>query len=117
MLRITLHDSADATTFKLEGKLSGPWVRELEQCWIAARSAAPGRGTAVDLTQVLFIDAAGRSLLERMSADGAELIATGPLTRAMCEEARQKARRLATVLLCAALLAGSFAEGAMAQAP
>ena len=29
MLRITIHDSARSITFKLEGKLAGPWVSEL----------------------------------------------------------------------------------------
>jgi hypothetical protein len=32
MLRITVHDNPGALTFQLEGKLAGPWVREVEEC-------------------------------------------------------------------------------------
>ena len=115
MLRITLQDSPQITTFKLEGKLSGPWVRELEQCWTAAGAGTRARGVAVDLTQVSFIDAEGRSLLERMAAAGAELIAAGPLTRAMVDEARRKGCRLGALVLCAAALAGAGALRLRAQ--
>jgi len=116
MLRITRHDSSEATTFKLEGKLAGPWVRELEQCWSAA-PASTGRGTAVDLTQVSFIDMEGRSLLERMAGAGVEFIASGPLTKAVCEEARRKGCRLASLVLWAAVVATAGAERAPAQEP
>ena len=33
MLRITIHDNLQALTFQLEGRLAGPWLRELEECW------------------------------------------------------------------------------------
>ncbi len=36
MLRITTNDSPRVLTFRLEGRLEGPWVRELEQCWLYA---------------------------------------------------------------------------------
>ena len=32
MLRITVHDNPESLTFQLEGRLAGPWVRELERC-------------------------------------------------------------------------------------
>jgi outer membrane protein len=82
---------------------------------VTAQSTAAGRGMAVDLTQVSFIDAEGRRLLERMAATGAELIATGPLTKALCDEARRKGCRLGALLLCGALLAGFAAPDASAQ--
>jgi outer membrane protein TolC len=94
MLRITIHDSSTGTTFQLEGKLAGAWVGELEQCWVTASSALQGRRMAVDLTQVSYIDADGRSLLQRMAEAGAELLAAGPLTRSICDEARSKCRHL-----------------------
>jgi outer membrane protein TolC len=90
MLRITIHDSSTRTTFKLEGKLAGAWVQELEHCWITASSALQGRGVTIDLRQVSFIDDDGKKLLERMCATGAELVATGPLTKAVCEEASRR---------------------------
>ena len=33
MLRITVHDQPQTLTFQLEGRLAGPWLRELEECW------------------------------------------------------------------------------------
>jgi hypothetical protein len=31
MLRITIHDHPESSTFQVEGRLVGPWVREAEQ--------------------------------------------------------------------------------------
>lgn len=109
MLRVTIHDSSQGTTFQLEGKLAGAWVNELEQCWVTASSALHGRGVAVDLTQVSFVDAAGKNLLERMAAAGAKLRASGPLTKAICEECRRKSSSHGKAALGLLLLAGSLA--------
>ena len=52
MLRITVHDNPRVLTFQLEGKLAGPWLRELEACW---HSTVVGDGKPVlrvDLTDV-----------------------------------------------------------------
>jgi anti-anti-sigma regulatory factor len=63
MLRITTHDDTGSTTLKLAGRLAGPWVTELERCWRAAGGAQRGRPLRLDLTEVTFIDAAGKQLL------------------------------------------------------
>jgi hypothetical protein len=31
--RIPIQDTPPVLTFQLEGRLSGPWVREVEACW------------------------------------------------------------------------------------
>ena len=36
MLRIYIHDEVPVTSFVLEGKLVGPWVKELEKHWESA---------------------------------------------------------------------------------
>ena len=87
MLRITLQDSPKALTFKLEGKLTGAWVGELEQCWITG-STRGSRAAVVDLSQVAFIDAEGKELLDRMHAKGVRLNAHSPLNRSIVEEDR-----------------------------
>ena len=47
MLRITIHDDPGSLTFQLEGKLAGPWVAELEDCWQKAHwPASAGRSFA-----------------------------------------------------------------------
>src|SRR4051794_33433508 len=86
MLRITLHDSADYTRIKLEGKLAGPWVRELDQCWTTAASALNGRAMVLDLDAVSFVDDAGVDLLTRMHRQRVTLVASGPLIRSIVEK-------------------------------
>jgi outer membrane protein TolC len=105
MLRITIDDSSAGTTFKLEGKLAGAWVNELEQCWITAGSALHGRPVAIDLRQVLFVDAGGKLLLERMAAAGAKLLACGPLTKAICDEAARRGSKPLVIALLALFFA------------
>ena len=86
MLKITLHDSAQEFRLKLEGRLSGLWVQELEQCWKTASSTTHGRKTILDLGEVDFVDPAGESLLEHMHAEGVELTAVTPLICAVLQE-------------------------------
>jgi hypothetical protein len=86
MLRITVHDAPQALTFQLEGRLTGPWLRELEECWQStlARRHRPSR--RVDLTGVTFIDAAGKACLAALHRQGAEFVAPDCLTKAIVDE-------------------------------
>src|SRR2546425_12274775 len=83
VLKITIEQEATTTSFKVEGKLAGPWVAELEQCWRAAMNTTGGRPLRVHLRAVSFIDAAGKSLLAEMHRQGAELVAEGCMTKAI----------------------------------
>jgi hypothetical protein len=85
MLKITLHDSAGEFRFRLEGKLSGPWVGELRQCWETASSTTSGRRTLVDLREVDFVDPPGEELLCDMSRRGVELQASSPFMQSVVE--------------------------------
>ena len=58
MLRITVHDSPRALTFQLEGRLAGPWVQVLEECWRSHPARQRKPIVRVDLTGATFIDAA-----------------------------------------------------------
>ena len=89
MLKITLHDSAAEFRLKLEGRLSGLWVHELEQCWQTAASTTHGRKSVVDLREVDFIDPDGQALLANMHRHGVELVAVTPLIRAVLDEVCQ----------------------------
>jgi hypothetical protein len=89
MLRITVHDSPRALTFQLEGRLAGPWVRELEECWRSAPASQPEPILRVDLTGVTFIDEAGKACLAAMHREGAEFIAADCLTKGIVEEIAQ----------------------------
>ena len=86
MLRITVHDTPGALTFQLEGRLAGPWVRVLQECWQSALARQRRPALRVDLTEVTSIDAAGRACLAALHRVGAEFIAADCLTRAVVAE-------------------------------
>ena len=77
MFRITTETAGDALVMKLEGYLTGPWVRELDTCWRDAVTATAGHHVRVDLTAVCQVDAAGRELMAVMHRAGAQFVARG----------------------------------------
>jgi hypothetical protein len=86
MLKITILDSARELRFRLEGKLSGPWVTELRQCWQTASSTVSGRSAVADLREVDFVDPDGQQLLSDLHRAGVRLLAATPLIRTLVEE-------------------------------
>lgn len=68
MLRITIQTDAIGTTIELEGRLTGPWVEELKDCWEGARKGE--REVSVSLKAVTFIDGAGKTVLMLMHRHG-----------------------------------------------
>ena len=89
MLRITVHDKPQALTFQLEGRLAGPWLRELEECWKSTLAQQRKSILRVDLAGVTFIDDAGKACLAAMHRQGAELVAADCLTKAVVAEIMQ----------------------------
>ena len=85
MLRITVLDNSGPLTFRLEGRLAGPWVRELENCW-QSMLVSQRKPVLFDLTGVTFVDSAGKAFLAARHAQGAELVASGCLMRAVVAE-------------------------------
>jgi anti-anti-sigma regulatory factor len=92
MIRITTHDQAPVMSFVLEGKLVGPWVKELEKCWESALSADSSRAMLVNLASVTFIDSAGRALLARMRRQGVRLMSAGVFMNAIVAEIEAEER-------------------------
>jgi ABC-type transporter Mla MlaB component len=86
MLRITIHVAPRALTFQLEGRLAGPWVQELEECWRAALASQRKPTLHVDLTELTSIDAAGQASLAAMHRQGAEFVAADCLMKAVVAE-------------------------------
>ncbi len=78
MLRITTEQSKESTKIKLEGKLAGVWVDEVEQTWQSVSQSNPRESVFVDLCGVTFIDAGGKQLLRRMHRQGAGFRCCGP---------------------------------------
>lgn len=89
MLKITVSEDFNSTRFKLEGKLVGPWVRELEQCWNRSAACCPRKSLVVDLTAVTFIDHSGQELLTSMRRRGTEFVALGCMTKSIVDEIEQ----------------------------
>jgi len=89
MLRITVHDNPQVLTIQLEGRLAGPWLRELEECWKSTLADPRTSILRVDLAGVTFIDDAGKSCLAAMYRQGAELIAADCLTKEIVAEIRE----------------------------
>ena len=83
MLKITTDTDAGRTILKLEGRLTGPWVEELKNCW--QKAVTEKQQVGVVLNEVTFIDEAGRKLLADMHRQGVELTATGCMTKATIE--------------------------------
>ena len=97
MLRITVHDKPQALTFQLEGRLAGPWLRELEECWQSTLGQQRQSILRVDLTGVTFIDDAGKTCLAAMYRQGAEFVATDCVTKAaLIEITRPEDSKLTT---------------------
>ncbi len=110
MLRVTTEEKDGEVRLRLEGRLAGPWVEEVERSWRAALAALGSRRLVVDLEEVDFVDAAGQELLAEMDRQGARLRAGCPLMRYLISGIgrARRALKLASVLL---LLAGIGLQG------
>jgi ABC-type transporter Mla MlaB component len=74
MLRLTRNAPSDRIqTVVLQGKLVGPWVEEVRQACAAV--SAPCHRIRLDLSALIFVDAAGVSLLRDLIARGVEIVA------------------------------------------
>ena len=90
MLRITTRESQGTVTLRLEGKLAGPWVFELERSWHVTKQVEAGKKFLVDLTGVTFIDSAGKNLLASIHRDGAQFTAVDLMTKSIIEEVTRR---------------------------
>lgn len=86
MLRITATDNPRTLTFRLEGRLEGPWVSELEQCWRSLIEEESRPAVCVDLTGVTYVDAAGKARLGVMYEQGAKFITCDCVMEAVVAE-------------------------------
>ena len=85
MLKITFQDTPGSTIVKLEGKLSGPWVEELERSW-TEHSPRSSENVIIDLSDVTYIDPEGKRLLARMLDKGVCFEGTHLMTKYVIDE-------------------------------
>jgi hypothetical protein len=91
MMKIEIGEDGGRLVLKVEGRLAGAWVCELERCWRGARETRLKKGAfLVDLTGVSYIDQAGQYLLELMHRDGANFAAAGLLTESIVHRITEK---------------------------
>jgi hypothetical protein len=99
MLKITISTNRGTTTLKLEGKLAGPWVLELEQVWRAALIDPACGSIVVDLCDVTFIDTRARDLLARVCGRGARFKTAGLMVKSILEEIKEESESAPQELL------------------
>jgi outer membrane protein len=86
MLRITSDKKKGKVVLTVEGRIAGPWVGTLEQCWRELRAASPDQKFSINLCGVSFIDPAGKTLLKEIHRQGGQLVAEGCLNQAIVRE-------------------------------
>ena len=86
MLRITVRNNVQPVTVQLEGRLSGPWVHELDECWRRTLASEDKAALRVDLTGLTYVDDAGKSYLAAMHGQGAQFIVADCLMKAIVAE-------------------------------
>ncbi|MCI0685107.1 MAG: hypothetical protein L0Y71_23660 [Gemmataceae bacterium] len=75
MLQVTLHETPGSLTFQLDGRLAGPWVRQLEGFLHRTLTSRSKPVIRFDLSGVTMIDEQGKVFLAIMRMEGAELLA------------------------------------------
>jgi anti-anti-sigma regulatory factor len=91
VFRIHIHDCDGVTSFMLEGRLVGPWVKELESCLHRALAAETRGAILVNLAGVSFVDSDGIELLTRMCSRGVRLESTGIMMNSIVEQIERRA--------------------------
>ncbi|MGC1964879.1 MAG: hypothetical protein WA673_00385, partial [Candidatus Acidiferrales bacterium] len=75
-LKITTHEEPESITLRLEGKVVGPWVAELERAWQSLAGSAPSKKLPIDLRGVRHMNEDGRRVLAEIHRQtGADFIA------------------------------------------
>ncbi|MCL4745209.1 MAG: hypothetical protein KJZ83_07325 [Burkholderiaceae bacterium] len=87
MLKVTIVNDEEVIRLVVEGRLVEPETSELLHTWLRARAADPRASIEVDLSGVTYADRAATESLATMNRQGARLIGTGVMTRALIDQA------------------------------
>lgn len=89
-LRITIDETPETMVLKLEGRLAGPWVAELDHLWAQTSPQRGSRKLALDLRETTYADAKGiRTLRTIYNETGADLLTGSPWTQYLAEEVQR----------------------------
>jgi hypothetical protein len=86
MLKITVEDGGNTAILKLAGKISGPWVDELDRAWHELSTGNSGGPVLLDLCDVTFVAPEGREQLTRMCEQGATFKASSCFGKGLVDE-------------------------------
>jgi hypothetical protein len=87
MLRITIEEKPEAATIKLEGRIAGPWVAELDRVWVETAPKLASKNLAIDLRDVTYADASGKQTLRDIFAQTkAEVVYGTPWTQFLADQ-------------------------------
>lgn len=88
VLKITVDESPNEKTIRLEGKLMGPWVEQFNEVFRAIAQTLGSSRLKVDLCGLSHVSSDGRRALSQIhQAAGAEFVANTPITKYFAEEA------------------------------
>jgi anti-anti-sigma regulatory factor len=76
MMKVHTSNNQDRVILRVEGRLAGAYVGELERCWKEASALEPSRPISLDLRDVTCVDPAGGYLLRLMHSQGVEVVRT-----------------------------------------
>lgn len=96
MLRITIDEQdRQAMRLKLEGRITGPWAEELDRVWVETAPRLGSRKLTIDLSNVTYADAKGKSVLNKIfSTTNAEFVTGTLLTQDLAAEVVRQAQRV-----------------------
>lgn len=91
MLRITIQDKAEEMEIRLEGRIAGPWVVELDRVWVETAPLLASRKLTINLRNVTYADATGKQVLKEIYAQtNAVLVAGSPWTQFLAAEVAER---------------------------
>ncbi len=84
MLRITFTgEGTNSETLRLEGRLVGPWVKQLRSI---CRARSAGERLQLDVSGLRYVDADGAALLRELAQRGAVLSGLSSFVAALLEQ-------------------------------
>lgn len=82
LLKISINEDEETATLKLEGKLVGPWVSELERVWLSKEQYLATKKLFLDMRGTTYVDEDGIKMLRKIfQMTDVEVLADSPLTR------------------------------------
>ena len=89
-LKITIQNGDGEIGLKLEGRVAGPWVAELDRVWVETAPQLGKKTLSIDLQHVIYADGAGKQVLRDIYAKThARLIASSAWAQYLAEEITQ----------------------------